>query len=81
MEVSNDFHFFIWLNLMTLPQGGILSPLLANINLNEFDHWIEGQWAKQDFPNIAFQTNRNGTRDFRNEVHYMKKVQSSSPCT
>lgn len=30
------------------PQGGILSPLLANINLNEFDKWIESQW--DDFP-------------------------------
>lgn len=30
------------------PQGGILSPLLANINLNELDHWIEKQWAKKD---------------------------------
>lgn len=26
------------------PQGGILSPLLANINLNEFDWWITNQW-------------------------------------
>jgi group II intron reverse transcriptase/maturase len=26
------------------PQGGILSPLLANINLNELDHWISSQW-------------------------------------
>lgn len=26
------------------PQGGILSPLLANINLNEFDWWIAEQW-------------------------------------
>jgi group II intron reverse transcriptase/maturase len=26
------------------PQGGILSPLLANINLNELDHWISNQW-------------------------------------
>lgn len=30
------------------PQGGILSPLLANINLNEFDKWIESQW--DEFP-------------------------------
>lgn len=28
------------------PQGGIISPLLANIALNEFDHWIESQWEK-----------------------------------
>ena len=27
------------------PQGGIISPLLANIVLNELDHWIEDQWT------------------------------------
>ncbi|MFX4155557.1 group II intron reverse transcriptase/maturase [Aliarcobacter butzleri] len=26
------------------PQGGILSPLLANVVLNEFDWWINSQW-------------------------------------
>lgn len=26
------------------PQGGIISPLLANIVLNELDQWIESQW-------------------------------------
>ncbi len=26
------------------PQGGIISPLLANIVLNEFDYWIASQW-------------------------------------
>lgn len=26
------------------PQGGILSPLLANINLNEFDKWVESKF-------------------------------------
>ena len=25
-------------------QGGIISPLLANIVLNELDHWIESNW-------------------------------------
>lgn len=34
------------------PQGGILSPLLANINLNEFDHWIVNQWAERDLTTI-----------------------------
>lgn len=28
------------------PQGGILSPLLSNIVLNELDWWIAGQWEK-----------------------------------
>ncbi len=29
---------------MGTPQGGIISPLLANIVLNELDHWIESNW-------------------------------------
>ncbi|MGE6578273.1 group II intron reverse transcriptase/maturase [Paenibacillus xylanexedens] len=33
------------------PQGGILSPLLSNIVLNEFDWWISSQWE-------SFQTTR-----------------------
>ena len=28
------------------PQGGIISPLLANIALNELDHWIENNWEE-----------------------------------
>ena len=28
------------------PQGGIISPLLANIVLNELDHWIESNWEE-----------------------------------
>ena len=28
------------------PQGGILSPLLSNIVLNELDWWIASQWAE-----------------------------------
>lgn len=28
------------------PQGGIISPLLANIVLNELDHWVESNWEK-----------------------------------
>ncbi|GGK26476.1 group II intron reverse transcriptase/maturase [Caldalkalibacillus thermarum] len=28
------------------PQGGIISPLLSNIVLNDLDQWIAGQWEK-----------------------------------
>lgn len=28
------------------PQGSIISPLLANIALNECDHWIKSQWEE-----------------------------------
>ena len=26
------------------PQGGLLSPLLSNVVLNDFDHWVSKQW-------------------------------------
>lgn len=28
------------------PQGGIISPILANVVLNELDHWVESQWQE-----------------------------------
>lgn len=28
------------------PQGGIISPILANIVLNELDHWVDSQWLE-----------------------------------
>lgn len=43
------------------PQGGIISPLLANIVLNELDHWVESQW--QDNPvieNYSMRMNHSG---------------------
>lgn len=33
------------------PQGGVLSPLLSNVVLNELDWWISDQWA-------TFKTNK-----------------------
>ena len=38
-----------------LPQGGILSPLLSNVVLNELDWWIASQW--ENYPiNVSYST-------------------------
>ena len=50
------------------PQGGIISPLLSNIVLNELDWWIASQW--EDFPTrkkYATGTNYNGTENKGNK--------------
>jgi RNA-directed DNA polymerase len=39
-----------------VPQGGIISPLLANVVLNELDWWIAGQWE-----NLPTRFNYKGT--------------------
>ena len=44
------------------PQGGIISPLLANVVLNELDWWISSQW--ETFPTktkYAINVNKSGT--------------------
>lgn len=46
------------------PQGGILSPLLANIVLNELDHWVESQWQYSKVTdNYRQRPQSNGTVD------------------
>ena len=40
------------------PQGGIISPLLANIVLNELDHWIESNWGNNPIV-YKYQTSKN----------------------
>lgn len=44
------------------PQGGIISPLLANIVLNELDWWVESQWQENPvIYNYSLTTNANGS--------------------
>lgn len=57
------------------PQGGILSPLLANIVLNEFDHWIDNQWQENPVAdNYAISLNPNGSPIKSNGYNAMKKT-------
>lgn len=48
------------------PQGGILSPLLANVVLNELDWWISSQWE-------TFKTN-HGYDNVSNKFRAIKKT-------
>ena len=45
------------------PQGGVLSPLLANIVLNELDWWVASQWENMPLKHptkVDFLMNKNG---------------------
>lgn len=64
------------------PQGGIISPLLSNIVLNEFDWWIASQW--EDFPtriNYRASVNSNGSLCKSNKYTAMKKRSNLKLCT
>ncbi|EOI08063.1 group II intron reverse transcriptase/maturase, partial [Enterococcus faecalis] len=54
------------------PQGGILSPLLANINLSEFDWWVSEQWETRHMSEIKTQYNANGTEHMGNHHRKMR---------
>jgi RNA-directed DNA polymerase len=57
------------------PQGGLASPLLANIVLNELDHWIESQWQSNPVTdNYMVQLNKNGSKNQSNGYAAMKKT-------
>ena len=42
------------------PQGGILSPLLANVVLNELDWWVSNQWETKP-TRVPYKLKRNKT--------------------
>lgn len=64
------------------PQGGIISPLLSNIVLNEFDWWIASQW--EEFPtrtNYRASINSNGSLCKSNQYTALKKRSNLKLCT
>lgn len=56
------------------PQGGVLSPLLANIVLNELDWWIASQWETMPLASVPKNYNPNGGRNRGNENKAMRKT-------
>lgn len=56
------------------PQGGIISPLLANIVLNELDHWVESNWENNPIMDKYVLTRKNGTVDKSNGCRAMRKT-------
>jgi RNA-directed DNA polymerase len=62
-------------NKLGTPQGGILSPLLANIYLNKFDNFITKQWEeKKTKINYARNDNRIYALRFRSNLKPMYLV-------
>lgn len=59
------------------PQGGILSPLLANVVLNELDWWIASQWHRQwkvmKKP-LKSRYSNNGHRNLGDEYRALRKT-------
>lgn len=58
------------------PQGGILSPLLANIVLNELDEWLFSQWegfAMNRITGIKAQYRKNGGRIISSELRALRR--------
>lgn len=55
------------------PQGGIISPLLANIVLNELDQWIDSQWQKNPvIYKYQHKVRKNGAIDFSSGYRTMR---------
>ena len=57
------------------PQGGILSPLLANIVLNELDWWIASQW--EEMPTKTEFKTRNNAQGTKIKSHTYRALRKS----
>ena len=63
------------------PQGGIISPLLSNIVLNELDWWISSQW--EDMPTRKkreYARSDNGVIDKNQKYEMLRKGSSLKEC-
>lgn len=63
------------------PQGGIISPLLSNIVLNELDWWITSQWENMPTQNIReYARSDNGVVDKNQKYEMLRKGSTLKEC-
>ena len=60
------------------PQGGIISPLLANIVLNELDHWVESQWQNNPIAIARGRYRTIGKAEVFDKSHGYRAMKSSN---
>ena len=58
------------------PQGGVLSPLLANIVLNELDWWITSQW--ETMPTVKEYSGKIHSNGTKNRGHTYRALRNTS---
>ena len=59
------------------PQGGVLSPLLANIVLNELDWWIASQWEEMPVHNVLRSDSYLNTNGTLNKGNLYKRLRQT----
>ena len=63
------------------PQGGIISPLLSNIVLNELDWWIVSQWEEMPTKrNYVSRVYANGTPDKSSTIRTLRNYTNLKEC-
>lgn len=63
------------------PQGGIISPLLSNIVLNELDWWISSQWENMPMRrNYEYKRSDNGVADKSYLYHVLREQTGLKEC-
>lgn len=63
------------------PQGGIISPLLSNIVLNELDRWVASQWEEMPTKrNYVHRIYANGTPDKSNTIRALRSYTKLKEC-
>lgn len=63
------------------PQGGIISPLLSNIVLNELDWWVASQWEEMPTKrNYVHRIYANGIPDKSNTIRALRSYTKLKEC-